>query len=309
MIKLADVSNVVSFNEDTHVYTLVENGKILSGVTQMMRQMGLSPDYSGIDEEVLKKAAEHGSKIHKACENVDKSNESCGIPEADWYLSERTKRGLYPVANEYLVTDGENIASFIDVVLTSKEMEERNEVILVDFKTTSSIHHEPLSWQLSIYKRLFEEQNEDIKVVGVYGVWLPKPMYGVFNMFEEKLMDEFEVIRLLSCFALNMEYITTPAETSNGESVLATIQDKLINTLRVIDEAKKMEAELKERLLQAMADANVKKWENDRLIVSRVVGGTSSRFDSTAFKNDHPDIYAQYTKETKTSDSLRIKLK
>ena len=70
-----------------------------------------------------------------------------------------------------------------------------------------------------------------------------------------------------------------------------------------------METELKQRLLDAMKEANVKKWESDKIVVSRVVGGTSQIFDATKFKAENGDLYNQYLKTTEKKDSLRIKIK
>ena len=54
----------IFFDETSHTY-LLDDDKILIGVTSLMKKFGLSPDYSGIPEATLKKAAEEGTAIHK----------------------------------------------------------------------------------------------------------------------------------------------------------------------------------------------------------------------------------------------------
>ena len=71
MINLVDISNVVHFDEGNHIYTRLSDGKTLCGVTSMMKLMGVSPDYSGVSDEVLRIAAERGRKIHLSCNMAD----------------------------------------------------------------------------------------------------------------------------------------------------------------------------------------------------------------------------------------------
>lgn len=307
MINLVDISNVVHFDEGNHIYTRLSDGKTLCGVTSMMKLMGVSPDYSGVSDEVLRIAAERGRKIHLSCNMADVFDNFVDCREADAYLRMRRDKGLIPIESEYLVSDNEDIASCIDIVFTTEELQKENKVILADIKCTSSIHEKPLSWQLSVYKKMFEEQNPDIKVAGLIGIWLPKEKYGNPKIFDVEEIDSKQVNGLISLFKSGT-FISFPAETSDNVALLA-VQDKLIQVLTTIDKCKKMETELKQRLLDAMKEANVKKWESDKIVVSRVVGGTSQIFDATKFKAENGDLYNQYLKTTEKKDSLRIKIK
>lgn len=307
MINLVDISNVVHFDEGNHIYTRLSDGKTLCGVTSMMKLMGVSPDYSGVSDEVLRIAAERGRKIHLSCNMADVFDNFVDCREADAYLKMRRDKGLIPIESEYLVSDNEDIASCIDIVFTTEELQKENKVILADIKCTSSIHEKPLSWQLSIYKKMFEEQNPDIKVAGLIGIWLPKEKYGNPKIFDVEEIDPKQVNGLISLFKSGT-FISFPAETSDNVALLE-VQDKLIQVLTTIDKFKKMETELKQRLLDAMKEANVKKWESDKIVVSRVVGGTSQIFDATKFKAENEELYNQYLKTTEKKDSLRIKIK
>lgn len=258
MINLVDISNVVHFDEGNHIYTRLSDGKTLCGVTSMMKLMGVSPDYSGVSDEVLRIAAERGRKIHLSCNMADVFDNFVDCREADAYLRMRRDKGLIPIESEYLVSDNEDIASCIDIVFTTEELQKENKVILADIKCTSSIHEKPLSWQLSIYKKMFEEQNPDIKVAGLIGIWLPKEKYGNPKIFDVEEIDLKQVNGLISLFKSGT-FISFPAETSDNVALLA-VQDKLIQVLTTIDKCKKMETELKQRLLDAMKEANVKKW-------------------------------------------------
>ena len=66
-MKELTINSHVYFDDITHSY-LTNDGEFLIGVTSLMRKHGLSPDYSSIPEDVLQKAAERGSKVHKDIE-------------------------------------------------------------------------------------------------------------------------------------------------------------------------------------------------------------------------------------------------
>lgn len=334
MIQLADITSLIHFDEVSHTYTRVADNKPLCGVTTMLRKVGVSANYDGIAEDVLTLAADRGHCVHALCDLADANDhevdefdeiavlqnlrdkgivrlleETYGMDLANEYFRLRSSAGFIPVASEYLVSDGKKIASCIDLVLTTEEMQKNNEVVLLDIKTTSSIHHEPLGWQLSIYRDLFEAQNPNIKVKGLMCVWLPKPQYGKCCIVEAtSIKSQMEVVSLMMCFLDGKTY-EQKQEIVNASSDLIPSQNEVITVLRAMDDLKKKETELKERLLAWMQENGHKKFENDDIIITRVLGGETTKFDSATFKKEQAELYNKYCKTTKTSDSLRIKIK
>ena len=63
----------VVFNEAEHTYTLGE--KTLISVTQLLKKHGLSTNYANVDAEVLEKAANKGTAVHKEIENYIKNGD------------------------------------------------------------------------------------------------------------------------------------------------------------------------------------------------------------------------------------------
>lgn len=55
----------LTFEEESHTYYL--DGVVIPSVTQILKEVGLV-DFSGIDPEVLQKAADRGTYVHKCCE-------------------------------------------------------------------------------------------------------------------------------------------------------------------------------------------------------------------------------------------------
>lgn len=61
------VSSLFQFDEATHTYLFGERRERVPSVTQIMNGVGIV-DYSHIPADVLKRAAERGTRAHKACE-------------------------------------------------------------------------------------------------------------------------------------------------------------------------------------------------------------------------------------------------
>lgn len=158
----------VIFNEVDHTYTFL--GSLLSGVTSLLHRTLFASKYRGISAEVLAKAAAYGHNIHEQIELVDTLGVVSQTPAVQAYLQMKADLKLTTLANEYLVSDEQYIASSIDIVF--------DDLTLADIKTTSRLDMEYLSWQLSMYAYLFELQNAGLKVPRLLAIWLPKPQYG-----------------------------------------------------------------------------------------------------------------------------------
>ena len=60
---------IVEFEEKDHIYSV--NGDIASiSVTELLKKHGLSPNYDGVNKQVLRESAEKGKDVHKDLENV-----------------------------------------------------------------------------------------------------------------------------------------------------------------------------------------------------------------------------------------------
>lgn len=166
--KIELVKSEVIFNEVDHTY--IYNGSLLSGVTSLLHRTLFANKYRGISTKVLANAADYGHNIHEQIELVDTLGVKSDTPAVLAYQQMKIDWKLTPLANEYLVSDGEYIASSIDIVF--------EDLTIADVKTTSRLDIEYLSWQLSIYAYLFEKQNPGKKVKRLLAIWLPKPQYG-----------------------------------------------------------------------------------------------------------------------------------
>lgn len=178
--------SAVIFNEVDHTYNYL--GSFLSGVTSLLHRTLFADKYNGISAEVLAKAAAYGHNIHEQIELVDTLGVESQTPAVQAYLQMKADLNLTTLANEYIVSDEQYIASSIDIVF--------DDLTLADIKTTSRLDIEYLSWQLSMYAYLFELQNPGLKVPRLLAIWLPKPQYGSPNIVEvpRKSKDALKVL-------------------------------------------------------------------------------------------------------------------
>ena len=292
----------VTFDPIAHTYT-TEDGRTLSGVTPIVAWM-YPRTYDGISDEVLAKAAEYGTMVHRACEAADN-----GIVASDQfvqdYLNVKNAHGLSTLANE-LIIDNDKVASAIDVVA----VDSFGDKWLMDIKTTSQLHNENVRLQLSIYAAIAAGMG--IETSHIAALWLPRPQYGKPALVEYTRIPADICNRIIDAYLaqdnaardelLPLLQETLPAEVIDAQRALVQI----IKSQKMMEEQKK---DIESRLLALMQEYNVKKWESDALVITRVLPSTRTTIDTKALKADHPELVKEYEKTTTTKESLKITLR
>lgn len=153
----------VIFNEEEHTYSY--NGKKLKGITSAIGNF-LEKDFP--DTDTVKIATVYGSAVHKAVENyLNSGNKNLSSEGEKWVIAELEKLSMDIAGadamdcceGEVMVSDFETTASKVDIVLHSKDG-----AYLFDIKTTSHFDRFYCSLQLSVYKKLYEENyGEEVK--------------------------------------------------------------------------------------------------------------------------------------------------
>ena len=342
MITRADLkqSDVV-FNEETHRY--LRGDAELSGITGLIHAvllLGVYPDASDFVKKVqIPKAGYYGTCVHKAIQAWDefgieltqfpeKEHPTAGIlPAQDVsaelaYYRKVKPRNVKTVASEFTV-DYLNFASQIDAVWCDDE----DNIYLVDHKTNNLDYYpggadglkEYLSWQLSCYAVMFENQT-GLKVKGLLGNWVRKGAGELWRI--ERKPDEL-VQKLLSTdimpdgngrfVYLNQEmqvYAEKVEEVKQTESDSSlVVPSDVVTAIATLLNAEKAAKAMKEKLRELMEAAGVSKWECDQFTASIGKASESTTFDSKAFQADHPDLYKQYLKKTTRKGSFTQKLK
>lgn len=95
----------------------------------------------------------------------------------------------------------------------------------------------------------------------------------------------------------------------NEVQLFANQVSKLERQLAGFKELEKQYKAAKQKLHDAMAQYDIKKFETDAVVITRVLPSERKRIDEKKLKAERPDIAAQYEKVSKVAGSVRIKLK
>lgn len=293
----------VRFDELTHSYLLTRpdgSMALLKGVTTLMREHGLSPDYSGIDPAVLRRAAERGTAVHRLLQDYDDGKPVAETPELRAYR----RLGLKVAASEYLVSDGERVASSIDKVIYVDEAT----VDLGDVKTTSELHVDAVAWQLSIYRWLFGLLNPGIRVRKLYGIHVRD---GRARLVEVEPVPPERVAALMEAEAAGRR-LEAPA---GAEAVLTAEESEALVSASLRIEGLKAAIRELEAARAAAADKVAAWMEANRVPELRACGCVlrlkasyeTERIDSKRLREEDPDTYAKYAKKSRVKASVMIK--
>jgi len=299
MIKGLDYKSSAVFDEKEHKYYV--DGKELISTTQLMRKHNLSPKYDAVDEETLNKSANYGTLIHKELELFIKKDEVSFTQEVEnfemWIKENQLKNNM--VASE-LQVNNDLVAGTIDFIY-----EDADGLVIADFKTTSQVHKEAVSWQLSIYRELLGMEIKKGVCFHLKG--------GLFEVLDIPLKQKEEVERLFDAERNGELY--KPYDLIPSDSVEALVQFQL--QLMAMDEAKKkietqMEA-FKDYCLQEMESRGLMKYEINnngiKLTITRVLESKSESVDAKQLKADNPELFEKYKKIKTTKSYVKVSCK
>ncbi len=289
----------VEFDELTHSY--ICGRKLLIGVTSLMKKHGLSPDYGNIPEDVLAKAAAKGTAVHSLLEDYDNGKTVKDDDEGN--LKAYRELGLNIHCSEYLVSDCETVATFIDKVY--------DDCSLGDVKHTSTVHKKAVTWQLSICAYLFEKQNPSKKVPHIYCIHVRG---GKAKEIELQRLPDEKVKALLDAEREGRIYHD---EEEVADATLALQEQEISALVEALDAiaqyktAMKAEEEraaaLQEKLYAYMVNNALDEMECNYGKFTRKAEYTRTSLDSTKLKKELPDIFDKYQKVTMVKGSVTFK--
>lgn len=284
----------IIFNEVDHEY--IREGKILISVTQLLHKHGLAPDYAAVPEEVLERAAEKGHSIHKEIELFVKEGKEPESNEAkcvvEWMRTCFTKG-----RSEVIVGN--------DIVAGTYDFRDDLTGSLYDWKTTYQKDERYWSWQLSLYDYLDGKHTS-----GLFVGWLRG---NEMQFIPVRRHEDSEIERLLQCERDGTEFKEdpNPVALANSQelSEIAYLEDFISNLEAKTKELKAKKGELMKGLLQQMKDNNIKTLETPRMKITVKDSYVQKKVDSTRLKEELPDVYAKYLKETRVAESVVITMK
>ena len=299
----------IFFDSTSHTYLC--NGKMLMGLTGLMQKHSLGADYSGIPERVLAAAAEKGSQVHRLLQEYDEGNALLNEPLIEEYRTAIHDAGLTHIASEYLVSDNEVVATFIDKVYDTGIP---GMVDLADVKTTLKVHKRALAWQLGANVVLFERQNPGIKVRNVFCIHIDKDTRKLKGLVPITPVSAEEVDALLLAEKEGRIYIDQYEEPSaelvlTDEELTAYVTQQA-DIARLKEQIKGIEETLKG------LDKRVMDYMLEHDLVTLPGGGGEFRLkrayerttiDTERLRRMQPGIFEQYSKTTTVQASVSFK--
>ena len=299
-------SDRIYFDPTSHSY-LLDDEKLLMGVTELMSRHGLGADYGGIKQEVLDNAAAIGTELHKEIQDYENGETFFASDLIDDYK----KLCLKFIESEYPVSDYELIASAIDGVY---EGSQPDSVILVDFKFTEKYHRRALDWQLGLYRYLFERQNPGIKVEALYCLHGDKKTRRIKGLYPVDGVTTEEVEALLDAERNGLIYIDenaipdiTDALTESEAQALAENASRIADLEATLNALKEADDAIRGKLLDYMEDNNLTEIACPGGKFTRKAAYTQTRVDSKALESKFPAVYSKVLKTTSVKSSISYK--
>ena len=289
----------IKFDDNLHKYTV--DGKEVISVTQLLQKHKITPSYDAVDKELLRMASERGTLIHEEVEKWIESGESGFTKEAERicdYLNSTADRDSQIISEQIVANDV--VAGRFDILFTYKK-----ELVLADIKTGNSKHLYGWSWQLSLYKYLYERMYEKkIEHLGI--IWVRES--GMTVMPCEYVGDE-KIENLLN--AEREGRLISDVDLGVSEEELEDLTELMEEIKAKEDELKLMKEKVdkvKEILYGTMEKEGVKTVDRGNLKITYVAPSCRTSVDSKKLEKEEPEIYKKYVKTTTVAGSIKITL-
>lgn len=128
----------------------------------------------------------------------------------------------------------------------------------------------------------------------------------------QKILDAIET------FWIRCEYLKEKPDMTEQEfmaigqnelTIVAKQVEKLELQLVQFNKLQEQYKTLKQKLYGLMEEYDIKKWETEKIIITRQLPSQRESFDSTRFKKEHPELAEQYKKIINVTGSVKIKVK
>lgn len=289
----------IKFDETLHKYTV--DGKEVISVTQLLQKHKITPSYDAVDKELLRVASERGTLIHEEVENWIKKGES-GFTEEAYYICDYLKDDAFygsDILSEQMVAN-DIVAGRFDLLY----LDDKKRLVLTDIKTGNSKHLYGWTWQLSLYKYLYEKMYdkkiESLQIFWANGDLTVIPCEYVGDDKIENLLNAEREGRLISDVDLGV----SEEELEDLEELMEDIKSKEeeLNLL------KEKVDKVKEVLYDTMGKEGVKTVDRGKLKITYVAPSTRTSVDSKKLQEKEPKIYKKYVKTTTVAGSIKITL-
>lgn len=187
-------NHILEFDENSHIY--IVDGLIVPCVTDILSRK--YKDYDGVSQETLKRAANLGTKLHKAIEIYEKKGITNNSEEFKNYLFLKKHYKIENIDNEVPIIYEENgkvlFAGTLDQIYRID-----NKLGINDFKRVSAPNKEKIALQVNLYKIGYEQTyHKNIEILSFMHLREEKRKFYKLPVNEEmamKLVKEYLEMR------------------------------------------------------------------------------------------------------------------
>lgn len=296
---------VINFDKETHTYTN-DKGVVLISCTQLLSKMGLTPNYSGVSEGVLEKASGKGALIHEEINSYLLKDEIGFTRELQDFIKFKESRTDIRAYDSEIIVSNEKVAGTVDLIYYTDDPIDNayTQAHICEIKTTSVIHWDSISWQLSIYNYLAFKFNYENTVGHLFYF-----ANGEMKIYDIPLKPKKEVEKLLKAYTNNEKYIQTNYIPQALTNELEVAENQIILLNNLLEEQQKKSYEIKNKIITIMEENGVKSFDTPKLKITLISGQKRETLDAKKLKDQLPSIYKSFVKETIVKPTLRITIK
>lgn len=182
--------HTIEFIPEHHIY--VVDGIITPCVSNILAYK--FNDYANVPQDILKRASEKGTELHKAIEDYEQQGITSDLTEFKNYLSLKKEIGFKNIENELPVLY-EKGGRVLFVGTLDQVIEIDGKLGINDFKRVSSPNKTKIAYQLNLYKMAYEQSyGKQIEFIAFTRLRETVKKFCILPINEEttlKLLDEF----------------------------------------------------------------------------------------------------------------------
>ena len=270
----------IKYDDTLHTYSLGD--KLLTSVTQIASEIcGIKPQFFKAG------AAAKGTDIHTELGRYYDPTDD--FSANDFTLDTAAKMATFlkrevDMRTEVIVWNTElNYAGTCDLVrVVGNKVSD-----IVDFKS-GSVNKKYCTVQLSLYKLALESMGYDVSECRL-------------RVISPKGITVIDALTWKQCWDLQRSELE-PIDKNE----LDTIEERMKALAPLVEEYKQLEDQLRTSLLEQLELSGATQYTGRMFVATYVQPTTRVSLDSKRLKEEHPDIYESYSKETKVSGTVKL---
>jgi len=308
-IELTPIPGLI-FEPGNHEYYL--DGVQLRGITGALHNQLCPNEFDGIPQAIMDQATERGHRVHTSIQNFIDKFEDDDSQELHDFIDLCMDYNLNFEKSELLVTDFDNYASAIDLVVR----ESPDTISIGDIKTYGAMTPEKqlkLQFQLSIYAMMAELCWPGIKIDKLFCVHIRNVEKN--DGSTDHISELIYVKRIPSeiCKALlqaELQGIQFENPLSAIPEDIQSLEDRIRELILLKQQCEEELNERKSLILERMESMNIKTWTfYSGLKATRKLPSTRSSLDTNKLKKAYPEIpYEEFMKTSMVNGSIQLTL-